>query len=156
MSLCSLYQSSWCTKEFQALGLAAFYYFTGGPHWINTWPLPSTQDEALDMLFNSSSGGWNSTFMGQTCNMTDGNFTVVVPAWCCWYGISCCLTSAPCPPGIPAYDQSIRGICGNCAVGLVTRIGLAYNNVSETYYSQSRCFSYRPAHSIFNLPLFFA
>ena len=122
-------QVDWCSKEFQAVGLTAFYLFTGGPHWINKWPLPSNQDEALNMLFNASSGGWNRTFMEQTCNTMYGNVSVVVPAWCCWYGISCCLSSAPCPPQVPAFDQSVSGICGNCSVGLVTRIGLAYNNV---------------------------
>ena len=105
-----------CTPELQIVGLVIFYYLTNGPSWEHKWPLPETP-EFTDLNAFIESLGY--------CNSTIGGLSATVPAWCCWYGISCCLSPDPCPSG--TLDRSI---CLDCNIGRVTRIDLFSNKVS--------------------------
>ena len=105
-----------CTKEYQLFSLFIFFTLTGGPNWNMPWPLPANGTD------------WDpAELMLRNCTQSSGNFSAVVPEWCCWYGVSCCLSSDPCP--INTLDTTP---CGNCTVGQVTALDLGYNNVIYT------------------------
>ena len=96
-----------CNPEFQYYALLIFNNLTGGSNWTVPWPPIPVNIEPI-----------------KNCTQTSGNFSAVVPEWCCWHGVSCCLSSDPCP--IDTLDTTP---CGSCTVGQVTALNLGYNNV---------------------------
>lgn len=99
---------SFCNPDFQYYALRIFNNLMGGSNWTVPWPPPPA-----DMPGS-----------GSTCTQTSGSLSATVPAWCCWHGVSCCLSSEPCP-----VDTVDTAPCGNCTVGQITALNLEYNNV---------------------------
>eukprot|EP00200_Dunaliella_tertiolecta_P016199 CAMPEP_0202420912 /NCGR_PEP_ID=MMETSP1128-20130828/50064_1 /ASSEMBLY_ACC=CAM_ASM_000463 /TAXON_ID=3047 /ORGANISM="Dunaliella tertiolecta, Strain CCMP1320" /LENGTH=971 /DNA_ID=CAMNT_0049028911 /DNA_START=73 /DNA_END=2985 /DNA_ORIENTATION=- len=93
-----------CTSEDQQQALVDMYNAWGGPKWRNT-------------------EGWLDTTM--EC-MDSG---LVLPAYCCWHGIRCCLSSTCSERDRPDIDR-----CG-CEPGLVWDIDLDSNNLEGNFSS---------------------
>ncbi|GAX84414.1 hypothetical protein CEUSTIGMA_g11835.t1 [Chlamydomonas eustigma] len=109
-----------CSPVFQLLTLALFYNSTNGPNWYRK-------------------DGWNSTvwtvpniisYVSKTCTQKLGTSVISLPAWCCWYGVYCCLSQNSCPNIVMNNGTYVEQlICGNCTVGNITGLDLADNNL---------------------------
>jgi len=108
-------QNPSCALIFQGYGLIVFNNLTGGSEWIRPWPV--TTEFLERMLLDGDF---------ENCTASRGGFTASVPEWCCWDGVTCCLTSDTCPADL--IDTSM---CGGCDVGQVTTMSLDYNNVCD-------------------------